>query len=105
MVNVLLFTPLWPLLPSALSRSSWQDIAAQALYQGLVDNVLALMCGTYAIRHLGTVTVALFMAMVPVTTAILAWLFLGEALNVWELTGIFGCSIGLLLYALAGEKA
>ncbi len=104
MVNVLLFTPLWPFLPSALLRSSWQDIAVQALYQGVIVNVVALMCSTYAIRHLGTVTVALFMALVPVTTALLAWLALGEALNNWELAGIAGCSLGLLLYALADRK-
>lgn len=103
-VNVLLFTPLWPFLPSALLRSSWQDIAVQALYQGVVVNVVALMCATYSIRHLGTVTVALFMALVPVTTALLAWLLLGEALNNWELAGIGGCSFGLLLYALADRK-
>ena len=104
-VNVLLFTPLWPFLPSALFRSSWQDIAVQALYQGLIVNVLALMCGTYAIRYLGPVTVAMFMAMVPVTTAVLAWITLWEALNSWELAGIAGCSLGLLIYAPVESRA
>jgi len=57
------------------------------------------MCVAYAIRHLGTITVALFMSFVPVTTALLAWMLLGEALKGWEIAGIIGCSAGLLLYS------
>ena len=99
LVNVILFTPLWFALPSALALASLQDMAIQAIYQGVIVNVIALVCVAYAIRHLGTITVALFMSFVPVTTALLAWIFLGENLNVWEFAGIFGCSGGLLLYA------
>lgn len=98
-VNVLLFTPLWMVLPSALAESSYYDMAIQALYQGVIVNVIALVCVAYAIRHLGTITVSLFMSFVPVTTALLAWALLHEGLNSWELTGILGCSVGLLLYA------
>ncbi len=98
-VNVALFTPLWFVLPSALSQASFHDMAVQAVYQGVIVNVIALMCVAYAIRHLGTITVSLFMSFVPVTTAILAWILLGEHLNGWEVAGIIGCSGGLLLYA------
>ena len=98
-VNVLLFTPLWFLLPSNLTGASLQDIAVQSVYQGVIVNVIALVCVAYAIRHLGTITVSLFMSFVPVTTALLAWGVLGEALGGWEIAGIFGCSAGLLLYA------
>ena len=61
--------------------------------------MIALTAVAYAIRHLGTITVALFMSFVPVTTALLAWMLLGEAPSGWETTGIFGCSLGLSLYA------
>jgi len=97
-VNVLLFTPLWLVLPSNLARASLHDIAVQAIYQGIIVNVIALVCVAYAIRHLGTITVSLFMSFVPVTTALLAWAVLGEALGGWEIAGIIGCSAGLLLY-------
>ena len=99
LVNVVLFTPLWFLLPTNLSGAFLQDIAVQSIYQGVIVNVIALICVAYAIRHLGTITVALFMSFVPVTTALLAWGVLGEALGSWELAGIIGCSAGLLLYA------
>jgi len=98
-VNVVLFTPLWFILPSNMPSASLQDIVVQAIYQGFIVNVIALMCVAYAIRHLGTITVALFMSFVPVTTALLAWWVLGEVLGSWELAGIIGCSAGLLLYA------
>ena len=90
---------LWFLLPSNLLQASFQDIAVQSIYQGIIVNVIALVCVAYAIRHLGTITVALFMSFVPVTTALLAWGLLGEALKIWELAGIVGCSAGLLFYA------
>ncbi len=97
-VNVLLFTPLWLLFPSNLTGASLHDIAVQSIYQGIIVNVIALVCVAYAIRHLGTITVSLFMSFVPVTTALLAWGVLGEALGGWEIAGILGCSAGLLLY-------
>lgn len=82
-----------------MAQASYHDMAVQAIYQGVIVNVLALMCVAYAIRHLGTITVALFMSFVPVTTALLAWLALGEALKPWEIAGIVGCSMGLLWYS------
>jgi drug/metabolite transporter (DMT)-like permease len=99
MVNVILFTPMWYFFPSGFSQASLQDMAVQAIYQGVIVNVLALVCVAYAIRHLGTITVALFMSFVPVTTALLAWIVLGEALQPWEIAGIIGCSAGLLWYS------
>jgi drug/metabolite transporter (DMT)-like permease len=98
-VNVVLFTPMWYFLPSSLTQAYYHDIAVQAIYQGVIVNVIALVCVAYAIRHLGTITVALFMSFVPVTTALLAWAVLNEALGGWEIAGIVGCSAGLLLYA------
>ncbi len=98
-VNVVLFTPLWYFFPSSITQASLHDIAVQSIYQGVIVNVIALICVAYAIRHLGTITVALFMSFVPVTTALLAWIVLNEALGRWETAGIVGCSVGLLLYA------
>jgi drug/metabolite transporter (DMT)-like permease len=98
-VNVLLFLPLMALFPTALTQAAPADIAIQALYQGVIVNIFALMCVAYAINHLGTMTVSLFMSFVPVTTAMLAWLLLGEVLSITQIAGIVGCSLGLILYA------
>ena len=98
-VNVLIFTPLWFVFPSGIAIAKYHDMAVQAVYQGGVVNVIALMCVAYAIRQLGTIPVALFMSFVPVTTAVLAWIVLKESLSPWEIAGIIGCSLGLLWYA------
>ena len=98
-VNVLLFLPFWFIFPTSLFKANAADILSQAFYQGILVNIFALMCATYAIKHLGTITVSIYMSVVPVSTALLAWLVLGETLNSFELAGIGGCSIGLFIYA------
>ena len=98
-VNVLIFLPLWFIFPTNLFQAKPVDILSQSFYQGLLVNILALMCATYAIKHLGTITVSIYMSIVPVSTALLAWIILGETLNSFELAGIAGCSIGLFIYS------
>ena len=98
-VNASLFLPLWFVFPTALFQSDIKDIISQAVYQGILVNIVALFFSTYAIRQLGTITVSIFMSVVPVSTALLAWLVLNESLNRFELAGIIGCSIGLFIYA------
>jgi len=98
-VNALIFLPLWFLFPTSLDKAGIGEILSQAVYQGIIVNIVALICSTYAIARIGTITVSIFMSFVPVGTALLAWLLLGEALNSWELCGIIGCSIGLFIYA------
>jgi len=98
-VNSVLFLPLWFFFPSGLFHADMKDIVSQAAYQGILVNIIALMFSTYAIKHLGTITVSIFMSVVPVSTAIFAWVLLDESLNGFEIAGIAGCSIGLFLYA------
>lgn len=98
-VNTILFLPLWFLFPNALFQADFRDILSQAVYQGMLVNIAALIFSTYAIKHLGTITVSIFMSAVPVSTAILAWLLLDESLNNFEFAGIIGCSIGLYIYS------
>ena len=97
-VNGVLFLPLWFVFPSALFQADIKDIVSQAVYQGILVNIVALICSTYAIKHLGTVTVTIFMSIVPVSTALLALVLLDESLNAYEISGILGCSFGLFLY-------
>ncbi len=99
-VNIVFFVPLWFLFPSALFKASLPDIALQSFYQGVVVSILALMFVAYSIRHLGLVTLSMYISFVPVVTALFAWIFLSESLNTLELWGIAGCTIGLFLYAL-----
>lgn len=98
-VNVALFLPLWFFFPSTDFKVPVSEIILQATYQGIIVNIVALSCVAYAIRHLGTISVSLFMSFVPVITAVFAWLLLQESLTVQEITGIVGCTGGLLIYS------
>lgn len=98
-VNTVLFLPLWFVFPTSFSKAGIGEILSQAVYQGVIVNIIALICSTYAIARIGTITVSIFMSFVPVSTALLAWLLLGESLNGWELSGIICCSFGLFIYA------
>ena len=98
-VNFVLFLPFWFFFPSTGFQVPISEILLQATYQGIVVNLVALPCVAYAIRHLGTITVSLFMSFVPVITALFAWLMLGENLSGLEITGIVGCTAGLAVYS------
>lgn len=98
-VNCALFIPIWFFLPSELAHAPYAEIALQSFYQGLVVNVFALSCVAYAIRSIGTLTVSLFMSFVPVVTAVLAWVLLGEHLSSFEIAAIIGCTCALMLYS------
>jgi len=100
LVNVVLFLPFFLLQPTSFDQIKISELAVQAIYQGIVVNIVALMCVAYAIHHLGTIVVSLFMSFVPVVTAVFGWIFLGESLNGMELLGIAGCTTGLLIYGV-----
>jgi drug/metabolite transporter (DMT)-like permease len=97
-INVILFVPLWFFFPTTLFHAPIHEILLQSFYQGVVVNIVALMFVAYSIRHLGTITVSLYMSFVPVVTALFSWIGIGETLTSLEMFGIAGCSIGLALY-------
>jgi drug/metabolite transporter (DMT)-like permease len=103
-VNGLLFFPMWFFFPSTNFDVPMGEILLQAAYQGIIVNIVALSCVAFAIKHLGTITVSLFMSFVPVTTAILASLLLAESLSGWEIAGITGCTGGLFLWNLTTPR-
>ena len=105
LVNVVLFLPFFLLQPTSFDQIQISELAVQAVYQGIVVNIVALMCVAYAIHHLGTIVVSLFMSFVPVVTAVFGWIFLGENLNGMELLAIAGCTTGLLIYGVGAPNS
>lgn len=97
--NAILFIPIWFLLPSSIAESSIQNITVQILYQGILVSIIALVLITYAVSKIGSHTMSVFLSFVPASTAIFAYIFLGETLSHLEIMGIILCSIGLTLYA------
>lgn len=98
--SALVYLPVWWLfLPSTLDRAPVSEIATQALYQGVLVVFVAMLLYTFAVRTLGTHTVALLMAFVPVLSALAAVPLLGESLSGTTLAGLGAVTAGAVLGA------
>ncbi|SHL54687.1 EamA-like transporter family protein [Nitrosospira sp. Nsp11] len=98
--SALVYLPIWWLfLPSTLEQAPVGEIAVQAIYQGVVVVFLAMLLYTFAVSRLGSQTVALLMAFVPVVSALAAVPLLGEPLSLLALAGLAAVTAGAILGA------
>lgn len=69
--------------PSAATLSN----AAMILYAAIPGSILAPFVWMSAVKHIGAGRTAIFMNLIPIMTAVVAAIFLGEALHVYHLLG------------------
>ncbi|GES53532.1 multidrug DMT transporter [Rhizobium sp. NBRC 114257] len=69
--------------PSGLNLSN----TAMVLYAAIPGSILAPFVWMSAVKHLGAARTAIFMNLIPILTAIVAAIFLGETLYVYHLIG------------------
>ncbi len=60
---------------------------AMVLYAAIPGSILAPFVWMSAVRHLGAARTAIFMNLIPILTAIIAAIFLGESLHIYHLVG------------------
>lgn len=78
-LNGLLYVPLWWLfLPSTMADAPREQILLQAIYQGLLPNLVGLLLVSVAVRHAGASLTAAFMTAVPGLGTLLGVVFLDE---------------------------
>jgi drug/metabolite transporter (DMT)-like permease len=82
---------------SHIGLSNWREVAFQAVYQGLLTGVIALVSFNTGIRLLGASHAGAFIPLVPVLATILAIPVLGEVPSVLEWTGVAAVSSGVFL--------
>lgn len=98
--SAILYLPVWWLfLPSTLTQAPLQEIAMQAVYQGVLVVFVAMLLYTKAVRLLGPHSVSLLMAIVPGLSALAAVPVLGETLSAWTLAGLAAVTTGAILGA------
>lgn len=83
---------LW--LPSGLATASWQDIALQAFYQGVIAAFVQMMLYARSVALLGPTRMGLVMALVPVSAGVAAVPLLGEPLSLLACLGLLLVSLG-----------
>ena len=100
--SAVLYLPIWWLfLPSSFMRASTAEIVTQAVYQGVLVVFISMLLYGLAIDRLGTNTVALQMAFVPVISALAAVPLLGETISALTWGGLLAVTVGALVGARA----
>lgn len=84
----------WLWLPKQLSVAPLSMIVIQCFFQGFIATILAMLTYLKAVSLLGTERSAAFLALVPITTGLLAVPLLDEALTPWLLIGLVLVSFG-----------
>ena len=82
------------------SASAWVGIA----YLGVLPTLVAMLLFAFAIRHVGPVQAGLATHPVPVFSAVLAVLFLGERLHAFHAAGFALVAGGAILGCLRAEE-
>jgi len=82
----------WPARVLALGWQSWGVVALIGVSSGI-----GYVCWLYALKHESPTRVTVFLALNPLTAALLGVMFLGEALSPWAGAAIFLIATGLWL--------
>lgn len=98
--SLLIYLPVYiAWLPSTIHRASWNALALQGVYQGIVAALLAAGMYAYATERIGASRASMALALVPATSAFGANLLLGETINAAAIVGILVVSAGAALGA------
>ncbi|OYY39404.1 MAG: hypothetical protein B7X65_01130 [Polaromonas sp. 39-63-25] len=91
-LGLLALTENWPTRVMALGLQSWTVVALIGISSGI-----GYFWWLYALKHESPTRVTVFLALNPLTAALLGVLFLGEALSPWSAAAIFLIASGLWL--------
>ena len=91
-LGLLALTENWPARVMALGLQSWAVVALIDISSGV-----GYFWWLYALKHESPTRVTVFLALNPLTAALLGVLFLGEALSPWSAAAIFLIASGLWL--------
>lgn len=91
-LGLLALTENWPARVMALNAQSWTVVALIGISSGI-----GYFWWLYALKYESPTRVTVFLALNPLTAALLGVLFLGEALSPWSAVAIFLIASGLWL--------
>lgn len=91
--------------PGTLARIPTSELLWQVLWQGALIGCIAVVALNHAIWRLGAERSSALVALVPVLTALLAFLFLGEAPSTAEIAAFVAISAGVSIGAAPAASA
>lgn len=89
--------------PATLLQMPSVELLWQILWQGVLIGCVALIALNHAISQLGAERSSALVALVPVLTAVLALLFLGEIPSTAEMVAFVAISVGVSIGAVPGN--
>ena len=97
LVSAVVYLPLYAMgLPSGMATASWGDIVLQAVYQGLMAAIIAMVLYIRGVAVLGAGRMGMAMALIPAISGMAAVPILGETLSPWVAVGLALVSLGAL---------
>ena len=98
--SALVYIPIYLFwLPKNLAAAPWSMLALQAVYQGVITTIVAMLLFLRAISILGPERTGAIVAIVPVVVGLAAVPLLGEPLTLWLIGGMVLVSGGAYLAA------
>jgi drug/metabolite transporter (DMT)-like permease len=91
--------------PVTLRQVATGELLWQILWQGVLIGCVALIALNHAIARLGAERSSALVALVPVLTAVLALVFLGEVPSAAEVAAFIAISAGVTIGAASGKRA
>lgn len=97
-LSMLIYMPPYLWLGGAdLAAAPWREIAIQAVFQGVLSAIVALLLYTRAVALLGAARGAVFAALVPTFSLLLAIPLLAERPTPLQLLGVLFVTAGMVL--------
>ena len=99
-----LYLPVYiAVLPKGIFAASWQTVAVQAVYQGIIATIVQMLFYVRAVQAIGPTRMGALMALVPVMASVLAVPLFGESVSLGATIGIMLGGFGAILAALGGN--
>ena len=95
--SVMIVIPVALAMGVSTGDAGWQEVSLIVVIQGILGGALALITFGLSVRLLGPSRTAAFTALTPVMVLCASVLFLGEALSLVKVLGIFVVSVGVFL--------
>jgi drug/metabolite transporter (DMT)-like permease len=104
--NAVLYLPFYLLSGGAarLAAVPPADLWLQAVYQGLITSVLALIAYAYAVHRLGPTTASGLTPLSPVLAAVFGWVMLGDVLDTATAAGLALVAVGVIVASRASGR-
>jgi drug/metabolite transporter (DMT)-like permease len=97
-LSMVCFLPVYLMLPGkAIFLVSWQELALQSIFQGVLIGAVSIFVYSRAVAALGAQETALFTAAVPCVTTVAAVFLLGEIPSAVAIVGVVVVTIGMAI--------